>query len=235
MTGSQSSHRGSIVSKAIGECPEVTACLAGREVCCLIDMGAQVSTITESLFSEHFAQRDLVDVSTVIKIKGSYGLNIPYIGYVELSLSLAGEEFPDMGFLVVKDPVDEDMRRRKSQVPVVIGSNVLRDIRRKREQQPEKGGFSSSVLEPILALYGETRIQEPDTHCVSRVRVASQRPILIPARSLKVFEGSVQPAHKGQMYCALIEEAVNFTGPRFCIGSLSRPGREFWEDPTADS
>ena len=62
MAGSQSIVGGSIIERAIGECPEVTACLGGKELRCLVDTGAQVSTITESLFSEHFAQRDLVDV-----------------------------------------------------------------------------------------------------------------------------------------------------------------------------
>ena len=105
---------------------------------CLLDTGAQVSTITESFFREHFSQTDLVDVTAFISISGAQGLAIPYLGYVELPLSLLGHSFIKMGFLVVKDPTGTSIAEKKKRVPGVIGSNILRDIRAKLQQ--EAGG-----------------------------------------------------------------------------------------------
>ena len=56
--------------------------------------GAQVSTITESFYNEHLAQEnDLVDVGQFISISAAHGLDIPYVGYVELDLSVLGHTY----------------------------------------------------------------------------------------------------------------------------------------------
>ena len=90
---------GSLIEKGIGECLQTSGLLGGQEVCCLIDTGAQVSTITESFFRQHFQKKNLVVVFTCIRITGSYGVDIPYLGYIELTLTVEGEQFHNMGFL----------------------------------------------------------------------------------------------------------------------------------------
>ena len=86
--GEYSPYGGSIIENAVGNCPDVKIKLGGVDVGCLIDTGAEVSTITESFYKEFLAQgREVIDVTSYIKISASQGLEIPYVSYVELQLT----------------------------------------------------------------------------------------------------------------------------------------------------
>ena len=122
---------GSIIENAVGDCPEVKVKVGGVDVGCLIDTGAEVSTITESFYKEFLAQgSEVIDVTSYIRISASQGLEIPYVGYVELQLTALSHTFEGLGFLIVKDPMSTPVQVRKKRVPGVLGSNVLRDMRK---------------------------------------------------------------------------------------------------------
>ena len=97
---------------------------------CLLDSGAQMSTITESFHQQCLADVDTWDVSSYIRISGAQGLAVPYTAYIEVSLRVIGRTFNSLGFLVVKDPIGSPIAQWKQAVPGVIGSNVFRDMRR---------------------------------------------------------------------------------------------------------
>ena len=60
---------GSIIENAVGDCPEVKVRVGGVDVGCLIDTGAEVSTVTESFYKEFLAQvREVIDVTSYIRI-----------------------------------------------------------------------------------------------------------------------------------------------------------------------
>ena len=69
--------------------------LEGVDIRCLIDIGAAVSSsITESFYKEVLAHsKQVVDVSSYINISASQGLAIPYVGYVELYLTVLYHTF----------------------------------------------------------------------------------------------------------------------------------------------
>lgn len=101
--------------------------MGGVDVGCLIDTGAKVSTITESFYKEFLAQgREVIDMTSYIRISASQGLEIPFVGYVELQLTAFSHKFEGLGFLIVI-PVSTPIQARK-RVPGVLGSNVLRDM-----------------------------------------------------------------------------------------------------------
>ena len=94
------------------------------DVACLIDTGAEVSTITESFFMKHLSERrEVINVLSYIRISASQGLEIPYIGYVELQLTVLTNTFKGMGFLVVKDPVSSSVGERKKRVPGILSDS----------------------------------------------------------------------------------------------------------------
>lgn len=79
---------GSIIENALGDCPEVKVRVGGVDVGCLIDTGAEVSTITESFYKEFLAQgREVINLTSYIRISVSQGLEIPSVGYLELQLT----------------------------------------------------------------------------------------------------------------------------------------------------
>ena len=217
--GEHSTYGGSIIENAVGNCPEVKVKLGGVDVGCLIDTDAEVSTITESFYKEFLAQgREVIDVTSYIKISASQGLEIPYTGYVELQLTALSHTFNGLGFLIVKDPVSTPIQVRKERVPGVLGSNVLRDMRkclvsRYGEDFAESGPrtlarSSEGVLLHALQMYkSPVMSQETAAQIVNdkgQVRLVGSGPILVPARSVRVLEGSVKPA-EGFPHDALIE------------------------------
>lgn len=60
-----------------------------------------VSTITESCFHKHFEQG--VKTCQWLQLRAANGLEIPYIGYVEMDVELCGKLVLKCGVLVVRD------------------------------------------------------------------------------------------------------------------------------------
>ena len=217
--GEYSTYGGSIIENAVGNCPEVKIKLGGVDIGCLIDTGAEVSTITESFYKEFLAQgREVIDVTSYIKISASQGLEIPYVGYVELQLTALSHTFNGLGFLIVKDPVSTPIQLRKERVPGVLGCNVLRDMRKClvsrygedfAESSPRKLARSGEgVLLHALQMYRSPVMSQETAAQIGnnegKVRLVGSGPILVPARSIRVLEGSVKPAGAFP-YDALIE------------------------------
>uniref|UniRef100_A0A3B1IG97 Gypsy retrotransposon integrase-like protein 1 n=1 Tax=Astyanax mexicanus TaxID=7994 RepID=A0A3B1IG97_ASTMX len=94
------------------------------EVPCLIDTGSMVTTITESFFFKHFSHMQRKDCKW-LGLKAANGLDIPYTGYIELSVVVLGQHIPERGVLIVKDPEHVVLRDRKSATPGILGMNVL--------------------------------------------------------------------------------------------------------------
>ena len=77
----------------------------GIRLHCLLDTGAQVSTITESFFKKHLArENDLIEIGALLSVSAVNGSAVPFIGYVELEVTALGHTYPNLGFLVVRDP-----------------------------------------------------------------------------------------------------------------------------------
>lgn len=115
------------LSMLVGNCPVVDVTMGGVEVKCLLDTGSMVTTITESCFNAHFAnvpQGSLRDCGW-LGLKAANGLDIPYIGYLELDITILGKCMPRRGILVVHDAPDPHMKSQKAVIPGVLGMNVI--------------------------------------------------------------------------------------------------------------
>ena len=209
--------RGSIVSNAIGKCPEASVKVGDVELRSLLDSGAQVSTITERFYREHLMGKyDLVDTSTFINITAANGWSVPYVGYLELDVSIMGTTYPQMGFLVAKDAEANHFAARKREVPGVIGSNILQRV----SEQVSWGSKSQSRNQPrdasdtwhrVLKLYdhellGKAEVKCPNVHGhMGYVRVASSEPVLIPAGTARKVDALAPKTLSERSYDALVE------------------------------
>ena len=189
------------------------------DVACLIDTGAEVSTITESFYLEYLSQgREVLNVSCYIRISASQGLEIPYIGYVELQLTVLSNTFKNLGFLVVKDPISTPINERKKRIPGILGSNALRDMR-KQLVSTYGENFASTISNTKLnhcesALLHALQMYRAPVMCEETVAVPSKGyrkvrlvgggPTLIPAHSIRVLEGFTSPSNDSP-YSALVE------------------------------
>ena len=135
--------------------------LGGVHVRCLLDSGSQVSTITESFFNKHFrpTRSKLLDTNQWLTLTAANGLEIPYIGYLELDFEAQGVTILQRGILVVRDPPDPQSRARKEDdnqavaFTQVSASEVV--IQPKPEESPKEEDSPKS-----------TPIPPEDMHCI---------------------------------------------------------------------
>ncbi|KAL0151937.1 hypothetical protein M9458_052744 [Cirrhinus mrigala] len=117
--------RDRFLERAVGTCPMVDLKIRGVLVSCLLDTGSQVSTIIEGFFREHFFGNESYVLSTSgwLKITAANGLDIPYLGYMELDVEVMGMTLPECGFLIVKETPSS------SSMAVLIGMNIISNCR----------------------------------------------------------------------------------------------------------
>ena len=148
--------------------------------------------------------RELVDVSHILRISAANGLQVPYVGYVELDISVLGKMFRGMGFLVVKDPESATMAEKKKRVPGVLGCNVLRHMCNVLQAAGSAADDLLAALKPMDRL--ETSSEKVQS---STVRVAGQAKVLIPARTIRIVEGTGRPPSRTHRSCVLVERLAD--------------------------
>ena len=141
-----------ILQKAVGKCPEKIVKIEGSSCRCLIDTGSEVSTLSESFFHDLLHSKPaLHDVTKWLRVSGANHLDVPVVGYIQVTVEIEGEVIPEVGFLVVKDPTDEHSKRKKLHVPGILGSNIFSLL--KQQKGMENGNSGNSHIEQILSLY----------------------------------------------------------------------------------
>ena len=138
---------GSPLPKIVGGTPTMTARMAGGEVESLIDTGSMVTLVSEAFYKE---KRESVcgrvhGVGRMLTLRGANGLEIPYLGYLEVDMQLGGVTIPDCGVLVLKDTAATVQQRRRR--PGVLGTNMLTKIPKRAELlSVEENASTSSNL-----------------------------------------------------------------------------------------
>lgn len=179
-------------NKLVGSCPVVMVNMGDVEVPCLLDTGSMVSTITESFFDEHFNAFGKQEVGNCqwLGLKAANGLDIPYVGYVTLTVNVYGTQIPNCGVLVVKDPPTSSGQQQKKGLPGVLGMNIVRDVYYILLGQHGLGLFHTPQIESAhpawkLALrYCEKREAVVNCTEVYKVRVHGNTPVQVVAGTL---------------------------------------------------
>lgn len=97
--------------------------IAGKDCCCLLDTGSQVTTVPESFYKQNLSSHDIKPLN-LLEVEGAAGQATPYLGHIELAVTFPKDfleidiEIPTLA-LVVPD-VHPD-----NQSPVLIGTNTL--------------------------------------------------------------------------------------------------------------
>jgi hypothetical protein len=60
-----------------------------------------VSTLTESFYNQFLKESTNFQTDLSIKLNATYGICIPYVGYIEVDMNVMGQNFPDRGVLIV--------------------------------------------------------------------------------------------------------------------------------------
>jgi hypothetical protein len=74
-----------------------------QTVTAFIDTGSHVSTVTETYFNTLLEKKPILhDITKWMKVTGANDFLIPYLGYIELEISIVKTMIPKVGFLVNK-------------------------------------------------------------------------------------------------------------------------------------
>lgn len=175
------------LSQLVSPCPHVAVVIGGVEVDCLLDTGSMVSTIKESFFHQHFDNSP--QACQWLQLTAANGLSIPYVGYVELDVSVMGTVIPKRGILVVKDPPGS---LPESDVPGVLGMNVLRECYAELFGQHASPLFDVSLVKEAPEAWKkafqkchESRAR-PATGASGVARVRGKHPVYIPGGTVKL-------------------------------------------------
>jgi len=214
-SGSGETTQHEFMARVVGKCPEVTVKLGLTPTPCLLDSGAEVSTITESFYRNHlYKGQPLLDTSGWLKISAANGLAIPYIGYMEMDVEVMGYTIPRVGWLVVKDTTDPATKARKERLPGIIGCNIIGRLRGAIKERVgsdstkfKAGGIDGTHWDQVLSLSEcaapPLASPRPDNNGrLGYVKLVGKCPVQVPARSVMVVEGSGPDGE----YCALVEE-----------------------------
>lgn len=65
--------------------------IAGRDTNCLLDTGSQVTTVPQSFYEGHLADLTIHPLNELLEVEGANGQSVPYLGYVELTITFPKE------------------------------------------------------------------------------------------------------------------------------------------------
>ena len=103
----------------MGTCPILDISIGGIQCSALLDTGSQVSTVTES-FYKRYLHSNALKTDQYLKLTAANGLTIPYIGYLELDITVKGKIMKKRGVLVVRDN-----KNNQRSTEILIGMNVI--------------------------------------------------------------------------------------------------------------
>ena len=170
--------------------------LCDVEVNCLLDTGSMVTTITESFYRDYI-EPVCMDVKNDVKLnlKAANGISIPYIGYIEADIECMGNIIKNRGILIIKDTMDEETRKRKINVPGILGMNVIGQCRDIFIQQ-----HGNHYHEKIPEIFCNSKVISAFRLCDQANRptygfakLSARHPIRIPAKTVTVINATGPP------------------------------------------
>lgn len=148
-----------------------------------------------NFFFSHFANRGTRGLKDCnwLDLTAANGLDLPYLGYLELDIEVLDKNLPKRGVLIVRDPCNSALKKHKSTVPGVLGMNVVWLCFKELYEKYGPELFQSPpVLSAAPAWKQALRACEQMDAVVNapspfKVRVQGGSPIRVPAGTLSMI------------------------------------------------
>ena len=152
----------------------------------------------------------VIQTDLKLNLKGANGLSVPYVGYIEIDIECMGTLLRDRGVLIVKDVVDEVTRRRKEQVPGILGMNIIRECRDILFQEFGRG-YQVSCAEisenSKLRNVFQTCDRDANSDTFGFAKLSARKPVKVPGKTVIVIDATGPPVPSE--YSALVEPLKN--------------------------
>lgn len=113
----------SVRERLVGSANEATVHIEGIQCSALLDTGSTVSTVSQEFYEQHLkANIPMHPVKEMLKIECAGGDFLPYLGYIEAEVG--GPDLPVQAAIFLITPCTD----YSSQVPVLLGTNVLKAV-----------------------------------------------------------------------------------------------------------
>ena len=162
--------------------------IADQEVNCLLDTGSQVTTVPLSFYEQHLSSQDIKSLNNLLGVEGANGQEVPYLGYIELSVTFPKEfvgvdtEVPTLALVVP---------RLRAEEQVLIGTNTLdvlyTDYAQKTPAPPQPTSFGYRAVLKLLQL----RQQHAEDGNLGFVRLQGKVPEVVEAGCQVVLNGCI--------------------------------------------
>ena len=120
-----------VMKRAVSMCPTVNLNVQGKEVPSLMDLGSMVTLVREGYFEKNILPvlktlpGELSEAHSLFKLSAANNGVMPVSRYFKADINLHGFRVPKVGFLVVKDPNTLLEPQHATQLPGVIGCNLI--------------------------------------------------------------------------------------------------------------
>ena len=120
-----------LIKRAVSQCPAIPMDLFGRDVPSLLNSGSMVMLIREGYFTKHIqpllkkSSSKMAEAHSLFRLSAANNEIMPVSKYFEADVSILGFQIPRVGFLVVKDPNVLLEPQHNTQLPGVIGCNLI--------------------------------------------------------------------------------------------------------------
>ena len=120
-----------VLNRAVSQCPSITIDILGQKIPSLLDSGSMVMLICEGYFIKNIlpllkkSAGNLTEAHSLFWLSAANNEVMPVSKYFEADITLLGFTIPHVGFLVVKDPNTLLEPQHSTQLPGVIGCNLI--------------------------------------------------------------------------------------------------------------
>lgn len=191
--------------------------MGGVQVSCLLDTGSMVTTISESFFNYHFqswGDQGLQECSW-LQLRAANGLELPYLGYLELDILVLGKLLRRMGVLDVRDPPHPVSQANKVKVPGLLGMIVISKCYDELFHQHGSALFQSVSVQDASEAWRDALSECHKLDCISesgclgKVKVGGRSSVRIPAGSLKMLPATCNQHFGRALSSALFEPTTS--------------------------
>ena len=120
-----------ILKRAVSQCLSITMEFLGLKVPSLLYSGSMVTLIHEAYFNKYIlpllcgSAEELAEAHSLFRLSATNNQDMPVSKYFGADVSILGFHIPSVGFLVVKDPNTVLEPQYSTQMPGVIGCNLI--------------------------------------------------------------------------------------------------------------
>lgn len=158
----------------------------------ILDTGSQVTTISEYFHNKYLSSFTIHPVQALLEVEGAGGQNVPYLGYIEVSICfpqiITGKKEELMALVLVVPG-----HHLNSKIPLLIGTNALdrlyqhgigQDGLKSLFHVHENGGYAQ-LFQHIAQIHETNKYSHT-------VKLRGRKPLIIPARQKLCTTGIVR-------------------------------------------